>query len=65
MLSPNNNRLNEIFKRLAEIANHTADIATDSSLTEAQKQAEYDKYFREHEKLTKEAQDILNKPTLY
>ena len=65
MPSPNNNRLTEIFLRLAKIARETADVANDSKLTQIEKQGEYDKYFNEHEDLTKEAQDILNKPSLY
>lgn len=65
MISPNNQRISEIFKRLAEIANETAKVAINPTLTPAQKQKEYDNYFSEHDQLTKEAQEIFGKPSKY
>lgn len=65
MMSTNSQRISEIFKRLAEIAKETANVAIDPTLTQTQKQQQYDDYFREHDELTKEAQDIFGKPGMY
>ncbi|MDZ2323043.1 hypothetical protein M1905_21400, partial [Klebsiella pneumoniae] len=47
MLSTDNQRISEIFERLAEIAAKTAELTSNPNLSPAQKQAACDSYFRE------------------
>ena len=45
MLSTDNQRISEIFERLAEIAAKTAELTSNPNLSPAQKQAACDSYF--------------------
>ncbi|HCB1227832.1 TPA: hypothetical protein MYN71_005112 [Klebsiella variicola subsp. variicola] len=59
MLSTDNQRISEIFERLAEIAAKTSELTSNPNLSPAQKQAACDSYFREHDQLTTEALKIF------
>ncbi|ENO7549383.1 hypothetical protein ACB478_000920 [Klebsiella quasipneumoniae] len=63
MLSTDNQRISEIFERLAEIAAKTAELTSNPNLSPAQKQAACDSYFIEHDQLTTEALEIFKKIT--
>lgn len=59
MLSTDNQRISDIFERLAEIAAKTSELTSNPNLSPAQKQAACDSYFREHDQLTTEALKIF------
>ncbi|EPM1134419.1 hypothetical protein RFE43_002763 [Klebsiella variicola] len=63
MLSTDNQRISDIFKRLAEIAAKTSELTRNPNLSPAQKQAACDGYFREHDQITTEALKIFKKIT--
>ena len=63
MLSTDNQRISEIFERLAEIAAKTAELTSNPNLSPAQKQAACGSYFIEHDQLTTEALEIFKKIT--
>ncbi|MFV6764975.1 hypothetical protein ACNPIM_13325 [Klebsiella pneumoniae] len=63
MLSTDNQRISEIFERLAEIAAKTAELTSNPNLSPAQKQTACDSYFSEHDQLTTEALEIFKKIT--
>ncbi|EJL1886382.1 hypothetical protein [Klebsiella pneumoniae] len=63
MLSTDNQRISDIFKRLAEIAAKTSELTRNPNLSPAQKQAACDSYFREHDQITTVALKIFKKIT--
>ncbi|MDZ0574968.1 hypothetical protein [Klebsiella variicola] len=61
MLSHDNQRISEIFERLAEISAKTAELASHPNLSPAQRQVACESYFSEHDQLTTEALKIFKK----